>query len=382
MTHICIIAGEPSGDFLGAKLIDALKDIRPQADITGIGGHQMESVGLQSLFSYQQLAVMGIAEILPRLPSLIARIRQTINHIKETKPDIVVTIDSPDFCFRVLKALRKEMKNPPKLIHYVAPTVWAWREGRAKKISRFLDGLVCLFDFEPPYFERYGLKTIAAGHPLVEGDAMTASGILFRENSGIPADAKVAGVLFGSRKGEIKRTAPVLRDAVFKMAQGMEVLPHIVAPTLPHLYEDVMGLLKTYPGHIHIPTDPSEKWNAFKSMDVAVAVSGTVGLELAALKIPHVIGYKTNILTAEIVRRLIKVDYVHLANIMMGAPVVPEFLQDRCKAEDISLAANELLRNSTGQVSVFDAIASRLGYGQEKTPSQRAAAFVLSYLEK
>ncbi len=169
--HICVIAGEPSGDFLGGKLIAALKAVEPDARFSGVGGHHMAAAGLVSLFSYQQLAVMGIAEVLPKLPTLLARIRQTINHIKEAKPDVVVTIDSPDFSFRVLKAVRK-MENPPKLIHYVAPTVWAWREGRAAKIAKFLDGLICLFDFEPPYFEKVGLKAVAVGHPLVEGDAL------------------------------------------------------------------------------------------------------------------------------------------------------------------------------------------------------------------
>lgn len=380
--HICVIAGEPSGDFLGGKLIAALKELQPDAMFSGVGGHHMAAAGMQSLFSYQQLAVMGIAEVLPKLPTLIARINQTIRHIIETKPDIVVTIDSPDFGFRVAKAVRKKMgASAPKLIHYVAPTVWAWREGRAEKISRFLDGLICLFDFEPPYFEKHGLTSLAVGHPLVEGDAMQADGMVFRDIAGIAPSEKTIGVLFGSRKGEIKRTAPVLRDAVFEIARGMETPPHVIAPTLPHLYGDVMELLRGYDGPIHIETNPDLKWNMFKAMDVAVAVSGTVGLELAALKVPHVIGYRANALTAFFAKRLVKVKYAHLANIMADNEIVPEFLQEKCIPQDIATAAAQLLINPQCQLSAFENIAHRLGADQEKTPSQKAAAFILEFIK-
>lgn len=379
--HICVIAGEPSGDFLGGKLIEALRAQRPDATFSGVGGHHMQAAGMESLFSYQQLAVMGIAEVVPKLPTLIARIRQTIAHIKETKPDIVVTIDSPDFGFRVAKAIRKSMPNPPKLIHYVAPTVWAWREGRAAKIAQFLDGLICLFDFEPPYFERHGLRSAAVGHPMVEGDAMQADGALFREEGAIGSRETVIGVLFGSRRGELKRTGPVLRDAVAKMADEMPVLPHIVSPTLPHLRDEVFDLLKDYRGVIHIETDPAQKWNAFKSMDVALAVSGTVGLELAALQVPHVIGYRASPLTAFIAKRLVKVKYVHLANIMANTEIVPEFLQEKCQPDAIASAAMHLLEAPQIQREQFSTIAERLGAGQKQTPSEKAAAFVLSFLE-
>jgi lipid-A-disaccharide synthase len=378
--HICVIAGEPSGDFLGGKLIEALKVLQPDARFSGVGGHYMQAAGMESLFSYQQLAVMGIAEVLPKLPTLLARIRQTINHIKETKPDIVVTIDSPDFGFRVAKAIRKSMPNPPILIHYVAPTVWAWREGRAEKVARFLDGLICLFDFEPPYFERYGLRSAAVGHPMVEGGAMNADGDEFREESGIASGETIIGVLFGSRKGELRRTGSVLRDAIFRMTDGMAVLPHVVSPTLPHLQDDVFELLKDYGGPIHIETDPAHKWNAFKSMNVALAVSGTVGLELAALQVPHVIGYRASPVTAMIAKRLVKVKYVHLANIMAGECIVPEFIQEKCTPDSIAGAALELLSDPAAQKAAFSSIAERLGAGQKQTPSQKAADFILSFL--
>jgi lipid-A-disaccharide synthase len=225
-----------------------------------------------------------------------------------------------------------------------------------------------------------GLKARAVGHPLVEGEAMTASGAAFREEYGIVNEA-IVGVLFGSRKGELRNTGPVLRDAAFSLCAKMGHWPHIVAPTLPHLYGDVMHLLREYPGAIHITTEAEQKWNAFKSMDIALAVSGTVGLELAALQVPHVIAYKTNPVTAAIVRRLIKVRHVHLANIMAGHEIVPEFLQEKAKPEAIAERAFDLILNPREQMAEMAGIAARLGAGQKQTPSEKAAAFVLSFVK-
>lgn len=376
--HICVIAGEPSGDFLGGKLISALKVMQPDARFSGVGGPQMKQAGQESLFPYEQLAVMGISEIVPKLPGLLARIKETIQHIKDTKPDVVVTIDSPDFGFRVAKAIRKSMPNPPKLVHYVAPTVWAWREGRAETISTFLDGLICLFDFEPPYFEKYGLKSIAVGHPLVQGEALQADGGRFREEWGIGGRDTILGVLFGSRKGEIKRTGKILRDAAFSVAERLDGNVHIISPTLPHVKDQVFSLLRDAPCAIHITDDPAEKYDAFKSMDVAIAVSGTVGLELAALQVPHVIGYRASDLTAAIAKRLVKVKYAHLANIMADREIVPEFIQEKCVAGPIADAAMDLLLNPAEQKAAFATIAGRLGAGQAQTPSEKAAAFILA----
>jgi lipid-A-disaccharide synthase len=377
--NITIIAGEPSGDFLGAQLAHALKTADSSVSLSGVGGPLMNAQGVQSLFPYEELSVMGIAEVLPNLPNLLKRIRQTINFIKETKPDIVVTIDSPDFCFRVAKAVRKEMDNPPKLIHYVAPSVWAWRAGRAKKIADFLDGLICLFDFEPPFFEGYDLRSVAVGHPLVESGALQASGAKFRDENGMSKQESVIGVLFGSRKGELKRVGPTLRDAAFKLSDKIGGNVSIVAPTLPHLKNDVFNLLKDYRGQIHITTNPDEKWEAFASMDVAMATSGTVGLELAAMKVPHVIAYKVNPLTWWMVRLLVKVRFAHLANIMTDDMIVLEFLQNNCEPNKIMEQALMLMVDASDQKDAFDSIRFRIGADQKETPSQKAAAFVLSF---
>lgn len=379
MKKIVIIAGEPSGDFLGGQLAAALKEAQPDVRLYGVGGAYMQAQGIESLFPYDDLAVMGITEILPNIFKILGRIKETVEFIKATKPDVVVTIDSPDFCFRVVQAVRGQMETPPKFIHYVAPSVWAWRPGRAEKVSKFLDGLICLFDFEPAYFEKHGLKSIAAGHPLIEGGALHASGQNFREEFGIGPNAQIIGTLFGSRRGEIKRVGKSLRNAAFKLAQKMGDAPHLVAPTLPHLKDKVFELLRDYPGPIHIVTDTEHKWDAFASFNIALAVSGTVGLELAAMRVPHVIAYRANPVTFAVVKRLINVRYAHLANIMEDAEVVPEFLQDQCQPDIIAARAYQLWSSPQTQVAEFDHVRFRLGAAHEKTPSQKAAAFVLSF---
>ncbi len=385
--HIALIAGEASGDFLGGRLMRALKNVHDDrvSDIrfSGVGGPQMKAEGLESLFPYEDLAVMGIAEVIPSLKKILSRIRITIDFIKREKPDIVVTIDSPDFCFRVAKAIKKEMKNPPPIIHYVAPTVWAWRENRAEKIAKFLDGLICLFDFEPPYFEKYGLKAVAVGHSLIESGALEADGKIFRSQHGIGDDDVVLGLLFGSRRGELKRVGPTLRAAAFDIARLLKKPPVLVAPTLPHLESGVRDLLEGYPGTVHVTTNFTEKWNAFASFNTAIAVSGTVGLELAAINVPHVIAYKVSASTAAMVKFLVKVRHAHLVNIMLDRDIIPEFIQGQCKPDLIAEAVFDLVQDETlrdAQINIFDIIRARLGAGQKETPSQKAAAFLFEFL--
>lgn len=376
--HICLIAGEPSGDALGASLMRALKS-DPGIVITGVGGAKMEAEGLQSLFPIDELAVMGIVEVAPKIRTILGLINKTADYINMSRPDIVVTIDSPDFCFRVQKKVRKQMADHcPKLMHYVAPTVWAWREGRAQAIAQFLDGLICLFDFEPPYFEKEGLRSIAVGHPVVEGKAGKVDGSLFRERHHIPAEARTVGVFFGSRRGELKRHGEIFRDTMATLPGGTQ----FIVPTLPHLKEAVAAILSDLDAPITITCDLNEKWEAFAACDIALAVSGTVGLELAAARIPHVIAYRMNPLTFEMAKHLVKVKHAHLLNIMLEEGIVPEFIQKDCNVPTISAALYKLMMEESArkvQTDAFTRFAKRLGANEEAAPSSRAAAFIRSF---
>jgi len=373
--HIYLIAGEASGDLLGASLMRAIKNKESAVRFSGVGGALMEAQGLSSQFPMQELSLMGVVEILPNIKNLVRRINQTAKHIIETRPDMVVTIDAPDFSFRVQKKVRKALGNDaPKLVHYVAPTVWAWRPKRAKKIARFLDALICLFDFEPPYFEKEGLKAIAVGHPMME------SGLLDAKPS-IISDKLKLGVFFGSRKGEVRRLAPILTEAI---SQVIAFQPDIelIVPTLPHLKDDIeMQVQDLALVRKHIIVNPDNKWAVFKSCDAAIAVSGTVGLELAAANVPHLIAYNMNGITWQILKRMIKTRFAHLANIILDREVVPEFIQENCRADLIAAEAIKILDDEkvrTAQKNTFDAVRQHISGQHNEAPSETAASFLLS----
>lgn len=341
---IYIIAGEASGDRLGAQAIQELKQRYPGAQFYGIGGAAMQAQGLQSLFPMEELSVMGFVEILPNLMHILKRIQQTISHVEEINPDLLLSIDSPDFCFRVAKAVQKRGNTNAKKVHLVAPTVWAWRAGRAEKVAGFLDGMLCLLPFEPPYFEEAGLKASFIGHPVMKSGILEAHGQIFRDEAGISPKEKTLGVFLGSRRSEIRRLGPVLKEALVRLHNEREKL-HLIVPTLPHLEPLVFATLKDYPGALHITAEPDMKWHAFKACDAAIAVSGTVGLELAIADVPHLIAFNMTPFTWEIVKRVVKVRYAHLVNILLDRDVVPEFIQPNCRPELIAEAADRLLHD-------------------------------------
>lgn len=383
MSHVMVLAGEPSGDALGGSLMRALKRIDPALKISGVGGHRMEEAGLASLFPMSDLSVMGIVEVVPRLNTILRRIREGVDYIKELKPDVVVTIDAPDFSFRVARKVKEEMgENAPRLIHYVAPTVWAWREGRAAKMAEIYDGVICLFDFEPPYFEREGLKAIAAGHPIVEKGVMESNGAVYRDEVGISLREMTVGILMGSRVSEVNRHGPILTKAASKLAYKIPGdPPHLIVPTLPQTENLVWSHLKHYPGPVHITRRHELKFHAFKAMDIAMAVSGTVGLELAVLGTPHLIAYRMNPLTYALIKRAVKTPYAHLANIILDKRIVPEFIQNKADPDAIAEEMLALMidqRSRKRQIEAFEQLRPRLGFGDEKTPSQKAAAFILN----
>lgn len=375
-----LIAGEASGDMLGARLMQALQQgAGKQAIFYGVGGQAMRGHGLRSLFPMEDLSVMGVAEVLPRLPLILTRIRQTVQDIMSKNPALVITIDSPDFSFRVAKALR-DAGYKGKMVHYVAPTVWAWRAERAKKVAALYDGILCLLPFEPGYFTREGMKAEFVGHSVLEAgwDHTDPSGV--RLHYGIPANKKVLGLLFGSRVGELNRMGPVLREAALILARDNPDL-HVVSVTLPHVEKLARNLLQDMPCTTTVINDPSHKFHAFAAMDAAIATSGTVGLELAVAGVPHVIGYRMNALTYALLRPRVSSKYAHLVNILLDYPLVPEFIQKDCQSEKLAKAAGLYLRDYnavTYQKEGFHTAMHLIQGEHAGTPSQQAAAFIQS----
>ncbi|MDR3424103.1 MAG: lipid-A-disaccharide synthase [Alphaproteobacteria bacterium] len=389
MTHqspitFFLIAGEASGDLLGARLMRALKaKLNGEARFVGIGGPQMQAEGIELLFPHTELMHFGIVEVLRHIPRLLKRIKQTADAVLKARPAALITIDSPDFCFRVAERVeRGDTKHQIPLIHYVAPTVWAWRPKRAKKISKFLDHLLAVLPFEPPYFTREGLDCTFVGHSVVEGGADKGDGGAFRASRHIPADTPLLTVLFGSRSGEIAHLMPIFRETVLTLRERHPDL-QIAVPTVPHLKDRVAAAVALWGMPFYIVEGEKEKYDTFAASNAALACSGTVALELALARLPAVIAYKVNALTALLYRHFIHASYANLVNIMHGQRVVPEFLQENCAAEKLAQAVDVLLRDDAArqeQIAQLAATAEWLGQGQF-VPSERAAETVLGVLE-
>ncbi len=381
---IYLIAGEPSGDVLGARLMAALKQATGgQVQFAGIGGDRMIAEGLDSLFPMEELTLFGLAELLPKLPALIRRIGQTADDTLERRPDAVVTIDAPDFCFRVLKKVRRADPSI-KLIHYVAPTVWAWRPGRAQKIARFLDHLLVLLPFEPPYFEAVGLPATFVGHSIVEAGVERGEGAAFRVRHGIATDTPLLCVLPGSRRSEIKVLLPDFA-ATLSILKDRHPGLQVVVPTLGKVAAPVRAAAAAWPVPAIVVEGDDAKYDAMAACDAALAASGTVALELALARLPSVIAYRIHPLTYRLYRRLIRVKYANLVNIMLDRMLVPERLQDECTPDRLADAVTTLLTDPAARRAQMEGVAQVaqwLGQGGDKTPSQRAAAAVLAVVDK
>ena len=376
-----IIAGEPSGDLLGGRLMAALKEeTAGRIVFAGVGGEAMRAQGLSSLFPMAELSVMGLAEVLPRVPGILRRLKQTVADIQARRPTAVITIDSWGFTGRVALRLKMAGSKIPR-IHYVAPMVWAWREGRVRYLADRLDLLMTLLPNEPAYFRAAGLRAVHVGHPVIEGGAERGDGAVFRARHGIPAAAPLLCVLPGSRHSETSRLLAPMAGAVGLLAQRFPGL-RVVVPTVETVAETVTAAVAGWPLPTVVVRGAAEKYDAFAAADAALAASGTVALELALAGLPAVITYKLSPVTAAIGRRLLKVRYVNLVNILLDRPVVPELLQERCRPAELAAAIGELLADGAAREAqrqgLREALA-KLGHGGP-SPSRRAARAVLEHI--
>jgi lipid-A-disaccharide synthase len=381
---IALIAGEVSGDQLGGWLMAALKARQPAARFIGLGGPMMEAQGLHSLFPIRDIALIGIAEVVPHIRTLKRRIHEMVLFLEREKPDIVITIDVPGFALRVLKQLHARGKIRPKLVHYVAPTVWAYRAGRAKIVAERYDHLLCLLPFEPPYFEKEGLKTSYIGHEIAWWWKIRGDGAMFRRHHALPTQSPLLAVFPGSRNGEINRLWPVFREAITRLKQQTPALDVVIqVPT------SLMDRMKNETAEwdvkpLLIP-NTDDKRGLFAAATAALAKSGTIGLECALAGLPSVIAYRANPISAFLLRQMIKVPYVNLANILAGKMIIPELLQKNCSPEKLTAALTPLLTDETArnaQRSELGKIAQMLGANDEISPSQKAVKIIMSLLGK
>ncbi len=367
-----LIAGEPSGDRLGAALMAGLRALSPGVEFAGVGGPLMQASGLHSLFPMEELSVMGIAEVLPKYFALKRRIAEAANAALASNPAALITIDSPDFCLRVA-ALVKAARPDLRTIHYVAPSVWAWRPGRAAKMARVIDHVLALLPFEPPYMTAHGMTCDFVGHPVVAEPLASPQEMALMAGTG-----PLILALPGSRKAEVTRLAPVI-GAVLAQVKSAHPLARVVLPTVRGVAGLVRDVSSDWPIAPMIIEDAALKRAAFAAADVAIAASGTVSLELAANGCPMVIAYDMHPLTLWLMRRAALIDTVTLVNLVAETRVVPEFIGDRCTPDLIAPAVLGLLADGSAQTAAMQLTMDRLGQGREP-PGLRAARSVFAHL--
>lgn len=376
--RIFIIAGEASGDQLGAGLIRALRRERPDSVFAGVGGPGMQTEGLASLFPFQDLAVMGFIPVLKQLPKLMGRVEGTAQAALSFDPDVLVIIDSPDFTHRVARRVRRANPALP-IVDYVSPTVWAWRPGRAAKMRGTIDHVLALLPFEPAAYQRLGGPACTyVGHPLIEKMAQLTpdAADLDRREAAPP----MLVILPGSRRSEIERLMPVFGVVLERLAALIGPFDAVL-PAVAHLEPEICRRVAAWRVQPRIISDEKDKYAAFRTARAALAASGSVTLELALAHVPMVVAYKLLWIEWQ-ARHFITVPSIVLPNLILNENVVPEFLQGACTPEALAQALARLCASCSDrekQQAAFKRLISKLELPAEETPSARAAAIVLSY---
>lgn len=376
---IAVIATEASGDRLGGALMRSVLSREPKTRFVGLGGHDMEALGLKSLFPIGELAIIGITAILARLPTLLRHIREAADSVIAQKPDVLVIIDSPEFTHRVARRVRKALPELP-VVDYVSPSVWAWRPGRAKAMRAYVDHVLALLPFEPEAHAKLGgPQCTYVGHPLAEEAGRLRP---------IPEDAArregkppVLLVLPGSRGGELKRHAALFGETLATLVERHGAV-EAVLPTPPHLFERVRTAVASWPVVPRIVATPEEKWSAFRQARAALAASGTVTLELAVAGVPTVVAYKVSPIEEAIGRMTIEVPSIVLANLVLGENAMPELIQRDATPDALVNVLAPLLEDTPArkrQVAAFARLDDVMEIGSAKKPSERAADIVLSF---
>ena len=373
--NIYIVAGEPSGDILGDQLIKSLESKFNSPIFNGVGGERMQSNNFTSLFDMSDISIFGIFPVLRKLFFLMNKINDVVKDISQKKPDIIILIDSPDFNHRVAKKVKKYLPDVP-IVCYVAPTVWAWRQGRAKKMSEYFDYLLSVIPFEVNFFEKYGLKTSYVGHPFIER-VKNINDITFSEKYDLDK-SKTIIFLPGSRKIEIERHSPVMVQAIDYLKDQNLNLNILIATGQKQLDQ-----IRDYFTDIQIITDDYEKYSLFKKADFACAASGTVTLELGLTETPTIVIYKMDKLTWFFISKMVKVKFVSLVNLILGRESSKELLQDNFNKENLIDELSKLISNEDGykkqinDLKEFNAIMNK----NIDNPSENASKIIKRLLE-
>lgn len=387
---VFIIAGEASGDLLGRRIMDSLisneKNIKFK--FFGIGGEKMQGAGLNSLFPIKELSLMGFFEVLPNIFRLWKRMKQTIKAIVNEKPDLILTIDSPGFCFRIMEKLKKKDKklfDKVKKVHLIAPSVWAYREKRAKTISKLYDLLLCILPFEPAYFEKYGLKSVFIGHPIFDDADKYKKYIRNDLPKGFNISCEDIIILLtpGSRESEVNRIYPIMIKAIeiLKETYNYQYKDyHIFTFSNSTTNELVEFISEDYEFDTKIISNEVDKQKLMSVANIALAKSGTNTFEFNIHGIPLVITYTFSWLTNKLAKRLLRVKYANLVNIIANREIIPEFVLDNSDPGLIADQLNKLLRDRNSakkQVEETREVIKKLGYNSPVKASENGASEIL-----
>lgn len=363
---IFIIATEPSGDLLGFRLIKSLKKKNRNLEFFGVGGDMMNSIGFKSIVPIKAISVNGIIEVISKLFIILLYLKLIIKSLINIKPDILITIDSPSFNLRLVKKIQFLRKNT-EFIHYVAPTVWAWKNYRAKQFSRYYDKLLLLFHFEKKYFPRDGAKIIFVGHPVFY-EKTTDKKLFYHK--------KIISFFPGSRLNEIKKALPIFSDVITKLKKNHSNIYFRIF-TLPSLEKDVRNLLPIK--NVQIVSNLKKRKELICQSYLAVAMSGTISMELAHYKVPMIIVYKTNLITYLFIRAMVKVKWCSIINIIFNEDIIPELLFKEFNSNALKIKIDEFLDNKKlllKQQKIFNKLPNKL-LKNNKDPSGIASDFIL-----
>ena len=340
MKKIFILTGEPSGDRLASKVISKLKNSKPDIDYLSVGGEHLKALGIKSLYDLKEITYLGFTRVLLNIFKIKKEINKTVDKIIEFNPDILFSVDSPDFTLRVAERVKK-IKPEIKTVHYVAPQVWVWREGRVKKLKKFLDHILLLFPFEKKYFEKENINCTFVGHPLLEDNEKSKIDI----SNIINEDKKIISIFSGSRSSEINVLTPILFEFIKIMKEKYDDI-HFIFHTTNEYRETLKNQVsKADLQNCDVISDEKIKSYILKKSIFAVTKSGTISLEICNAKVPSLIIYKINFINFLIVKMLVKVKFANIINIAADKEIIPELLQEKCNAQNIFNKVDEFLTN-------------------------------------
>jgi len=373
MKKIFILTGEPSGDKLASKVISKLQKNNPNIEYSCVGGSHLNSLGIKSIFNLKEITYIGFTSVLLNIFKIKNKINKTVEEIIKFNPDILFSVDSPDFTLRVAEKVKK-LNNEIKTVHYVAPQVWVWREGRVKKFKRFLDHILLLFDFEKKYFDKENIPNTFVGHPLLENETKDKINL----SSIISNDKKIISLFSGSRSSEVNLLLPILIDFINMMNTKFDNLTFVF-----HATDENKNLIKEKINNVNLKnvevvSDENVKKQILNKSTFAVSKSGTVSLEICNAKVPSIIIYKMNFLNFLIVKMLVKIKFANIINIINNKEIIPELIQNECNAKEIYNSVVYFLKNPELMKKQINDCEETLTKIRSKTSSSDEASSVLT----